>query len=113
VKVIRRSDVEASGPRREDQVEVFVRFVRAPSGAWVVEADAPPLRAEAATFGEARRLMATQLASRMGTASLESATLIVDLPEDEDCCEPDEYAGEGDVDGDGDVDADAEGDDEG
>jgi hypothetical protein len=94
VKLVRRSDVEAGGTRRQDQVEVFVRFVRSPTGTWVAEADAPPARAEGASLGETRRLLATQLALRMGTASLAQATLVIDLP-DED---PDGAPPEGDDD---------------
>lgn len=89
MKLVRRSDIEGTGPRRQDQVEIFVRFVRTPSGSWVAESDAPPLRAEAASIGEARRILASRLAVRMGSGCLESATVILDLPEDEAGGEPD------------------------
>lgn len=82
MKLLRRSDLEGAGPRREDTVEVFVRYVEAGPGVWVAEADAPPTRVQAGSLGAARRRMVASLAVRMGSGALDAATVVEDLPEE-------------------------------
>lgn len=82
MKLLRRSDLEGDGPRREDAVEVFVRYVEAAPGVWVAEADAPPARVQAGSIGAARRCMVAALAGRIGAGVLDAATVIEDLPEE-------------------------------
>jgi hypothetical protein len=94
VKLLRRSEMqESSAPRREDALEVFVRYLEAAPGQWVAEADAPPTRAQGQSLHETRRRMAAALALRMGAGALEAATVIEDLPEEAEDAEDQDYAG--------------------
>lgn len=82
MRLLRRSDLEGTAPRREDALEVLVRYVEAAPGVWVAEADAPPARVQAASIGAARRRMVAALAGCIGAGALDAATVIEDLPQE-------------------------------
>lgn len=76
----RRTDRMRALLLRETQVHLLFEYVSRPDGTWVAVCGMPEAQAAGASYLEAREQLRLRMVELMGSAAVEQATLIEDVP---------------------------------